>query len=107
MGVLTRNWSLAVAFNAVSIILIMIDLYCSIFDLPFHIIALVLTVIILILNILLSVDLNSIQKQYEMIRRARIEEAERKKIQQQLELQLKQYNQIQQEQAEKQLLDSE
>ncbi|KPM10497.1 hypothetical protein QR98_0090530 [Sarcoptes scabiei] len=78
-GVIKRNWSLACAFNATSILLILIDVYCTLFDLHFHLIALVVTVLIFIINILLAIDLDILRKQQEMIRRARIEEAERRR----------------------------
>nr|XP_027200734.1 uncharacterized protein LOC113794795 [Dermatophagoides pteronyssinus] len=57
-GVIRRNWSLVVAFNGTAMLIIMIDIYMTIFDIRFYLISLIITIIMLIVNIFLAIDLD-------------------------------------------------
>ncbi|OTF77954.1 hypothetical protein BLA29_007535 [Euroglyphus maynei] len=86
-GVIRRSWSLAVVFNGTALLIIMIDVYMTIFDIRFYLISLILTILLLIVNIFLSIDLDGIRRQEDLIRRARIEEHNRRRKLAQMEQQ--------------------
>lgn len=72
----------------------MIDIYMTIFDIQFYLIALIITVLLLIVNIFLSIDLDGIRKQEDLIRRARIEEHNRRRKLAQMEQQQQYYKSL-------------
>lgn len=72
----------------------MIDIYMTIFDIRFYLISLIITIIMLIVNIFLAIDLDGIRKQEDLIRRARIDEHNRRRKLAQMEQQQEYYKSL-------------
>ena len=66
----------------------------TIFDIRFYLISLIITIIMLIVNIFLAIDLDGIRKQEDLIRRARIDEHNRRRKLAQMEQQQEYYKSL-------------